>query len=195
MWLCTDVMLSWHQYDSRHSEQTHIISCVLNLISIYGVVSIRTYHCSKEVTTVGVVGCHRSRGRCRGEVAKLCLQAKQVWGGRGRDGGSWWLLDRSRNSCTDRCWTAHQTKEVGRGRAWGRYAAWWGGGHWTGRVCLGCSWPVQVFVRVEKLWSQAGNLLVTGAVGLLAGRTTFFATSALALLKLLAVSSPWSNPT
>merc|ERR550539_249600 len=38
------------------------------------------------------------------------------------------------------------------------------------------------------------GLLVTGAVGLLAGKTTFLATSALALLKLLAASSPWSNP-
>ena len=42
--------------------------------------------------------------------------------------------------------------------------------------------------------SKAANLLVTGAVGLLAGKTTFFATSAFALLILLAASSPWSNP-
>ena len=42
--------------------------------------------------------------------------------------------------------------------------------------------------------TRMGNLLVTGAVGLLAGRTTFLATSALARLRLLAASSPRSNP-
>merc|ERR550517_1441378 len=47
--------------------------------------------------------------------------------------------------------------------------------------------------RVGSVLATAG-LLVTGAVGLLAGKTTFFDTSAFALLKLLAASSPWSNP-
>merc|ERR550517_1295105 len=47
--------------------------------------------------------------------------------------------------------------------------------------------------RGGSVLATAG-LLVTGAVGLLAGKTTFFATSAFALLKLLAASSPWSNP-
>ena len=47
-----------------------------------------------------------------------------------------------------------------------------------------------------KVGEQAndGNLLVAGAVGLLAGKTTFLATSTFALLRLMADSSPCSNP-